>query len=204
MLLILIVGVGVTAVVMSNSWWTDTEHTPSPDQVAADGTSTFTQAGVDYLNAAGVVIIKVRPDSLGALELGLDIDGSRNVEGLTPLELRLLGNGGVLNIDLVDSFTVTTSGGDISRVEMRYAGNGNYRDLSRVIAGISGTVGWSVEDVAQMEDELTAARRESTGDSYSAQIQSRDKSGMQVSAIVEVNVATSSTSLMFVAQPLES
>src|SRR3954471_21649330 len=111
----------VTAVVLSlgfsNSWWVEKHPAPSSDQIAADGSSVFTQAGVDYLTRVGtlrVTMTSARPD---AVALGLSQSGTKHLDLLVPVTLVSRG-GSVLQIDDVGSLDVITSDGRISAVEL--------------------------------------------------------------------------------------
>jgi len=87
---LLIIGAGVAATVASGSWWAEDEPVATGDQLADDGSSLFTRAGIDYMNGTRAAIVKVRDDAPPATQLGLPAAGSTDVEFLTPIEVRVL------------------------------------------------------------------------------------------------------------------
>lgn len=197
-----LVAIAAGAIAFQNSWWIDEDRPPSADQVAPDGSSLFTQGGIDYFTREGVVIVKVREDAPTADELGLDRDGSATIEALVPLEVRFLGADGAFVLDLVDSLTLTTQAGTLTSVEALYWGNGHYRDVMNAVERFAPAVGWTDEDVDQMIDDLTASQGESTDGTYSALIAAGDAIGAQVSARITVDVDQSVTTLHLIVEPL--
>src|SRR3954454_14040039 len=77
-LVLVIVAAVVLSLGFSNSWWVEKHPGPSSDQVAADGSSLFTQAGIDYFTRVGTLrltMTSTRPDSAA---LGLPQNGTKH------------------------------------------------------------------------------------------------------------------------------
>ena len=78
-LLLLIGGFAVAALGVNSSWWVQERPAPAADQTAPNGSSVFTDAGVDYLVRTGEVRIRMDSDAPSASSLGLPADGTRTL-----------------------------------------------------------------------------------------------------------------------------
>lgn len=202
--LVLVVVVGVVAAILvsfQNSWWVDRGRPPSADQRASDGTSVFTQPGIDYVGASGVLIVRVGSESLPAADLGLDDDGERMVDPAVPVQVRVLGADGAFVLDLADAVVITTEDGRITRVELIPWGSPTFREMIALLESRAGNVGWTPDDIAALQDDLSAAQQAADGDSYSADLAGRDGIGATVSARITVDLASSSTRLSVIVTP---
>lgn len=185
-----------------NSWWVDPGRAPSSDQRAADGTTMFTAAGLDYAAATGVMIIRVSDESLDAEALGLDDDDVRRVDPEVPVEVRMLGADGALVLEFVDAVSVTTADGEISRVELEPWGSGRYREHTALLASRADTIGWIDEDLAKLETDLGEAQRASDDGTYVAELPPGRKIGADVTARLSVDLNAASATLLIIVEPL--
>lgn len=200
-LVVAIAGIAGILIWFQNSWWVDRDRPPAADQRASDGTTVFTGAGVDYASARQVFIIRVGESALPAGELGLADDGERTIDPSTPVQVRVLGEDGALVLDLIDSLTVTTSGGAIARVELLPWGSGQYRDHLALLESRAETIGWTADDIARLQDDLTAAQRASTDGTYAADLVARRTIGAAVSAHLSVDLNAAQTILVLIVEP---
>lgn len=188
-------------VAVQNSWWVDPGRPPSADQRAADGTSVFTRPGIDYLSATGLVIVRVGPTALPAADLGLPDDGERTIDPEIPVQVRVLGEDGAFVLELADAVRLTTAGGRISGVELSLWGSPSFREMIALLESRAENVGWTADDLAALQDDLTEAQRSREGDVYFAELPGRTAIGATVSARVTVDLAGASTTLTFVITP---
>jgi hypothetical protein len=202
-IVLVVVAAGMTFVTLSvqNSWWVDRDRPPSSDQLAADGTTALTQAGLDYAYATGVLIIRVGDEALPAEQLGLDRDGERRLDADVPLQVRLLAPEGPLVLDLMDTVVVTTEDDRITRLEITPWGGVSYREFIALLQSRADTIGWTADDLQRLEDDLGAAQREREGETYSATLAGGDATGATVSVEVTVDLAASWTSFTFTVEP---
>lgn len=203
--LVLVVAVGVMAGLLFwfyNSWWVDPGRAPSSDQRAADGTTMFTSAGMDYAAATGVMIIRVSDESLDAEALGLDDDEVRRVDPEVPVEVRILGADGALVLDFVDAVSVTTVDGAISRVELEPWGSGRYREHTALLDSRAETIGWTEEDLARLEADLGDAQRASDDGTYDAVLPPGRNIGADVTARLSIDLNAASATLLIIVEQL--
>jgi hypothetical protein len=191
------VGFVVATVLMQNSWWTDGDRPPSADQQAPDGMSVFTDAGMDYLTRQGVVRLRVGSESLPAAELGLEANGTQTFEPLTPIQAVVLADEGSFHVDLVRSFSIATSGGRVESVQLVREANGDWLSVFPHLQRLAQFWGWTDADLAQLEDDLTAAARAGNGKRYSARLAAIEHNGALASADVEVDLPASEVTVTF-------
>ena len=202
--LALVVVAGLVATVLAvfaNSWWVDRDRPPSSDQRASDGSSLFTGPGVDYVSATGILLVRVGDESLPAAELGLDDDGERTVDPEIPLQVRILGDDGAFVLESADLVRVTTEDGRVARVETEPWGAANFRELIALLESRAENVGWTADDLAWLQDDLTTAQREGDGEVYSAELTGRSDIGATVSARITVDLPAARTVLTIVVTP---
>jgi len=172
-----------TAVVLSigfnNSWWVKSNPVASHDQIASDGSSVFTQAGIDYYTRTGAVNITMTSARPSASDLGLPASGTRHFDFLVPLVVTAKGTHAVSFTD-VDGLDVISSGGKLSAIELRP--NATYAQMLGQVQALAPKVGWSSDAVAQFEANLIADRQKHHGDSFTATIGPGAAAGMRVSA----------------------
>ena len=137
-----------TAVVLSigfnNSWWVKSNPVASHDQIAPDGSSVFTQAGIDYYTRTGVVRLTMTSERPSAAELGLPASGSKHLDFLVPLAVTATGARPVDFTD-VDGLDLITSGGKLTAVELRP--NASYAEMLGQVRALAPKVGWSADVV---------------------------------------------------------
>ncbi|MDW4572458.1 hypothetical protein R8Z57_06645 [Microbacterium sp. M3] len=192
------VGFVVAALLMQNSWWIDDDRPASADQQASDGMSMLTDPGVDYLTRKGILRVRVGEDALPAAELGLEADGSRTFEPLTPVQAVVIADDGAFYVDLVRSFTVTTAGGRVESVALVRETNGDWLSMLPVLQDAAESWGWTDEDLARLEEDLTSAAHEGDGKQYSAQLGPVEHNGALSSATVDVDLDSSEVTVSFV------
>jgi hypothetical protein len=188
-----LVAAGIVVIVFlviafNNSWWVEAKPVASSSQQAPDGMSLFTPAGQDYSLRTGLVLIRIRDDAETAAVLGLPEKGTKVVQFDVPVEVRVLAPSGALDVDLVDSLSITTDKGDVISVTLVYDGNGNYGDSIAYLNHLADNVGWTAADFDQLTKDLTAAQTASKSDTYSATLQPRNDLGIAVSAALTIGL----------------
>lgn len=178
-MVVILVGVSIGAVGFNNSWWTQANPVASNDQKAPDGSSRFTQTGIDYFTRTGVVKVSMGADRPTSAQLGLAASGTKHVDFLVPLTVRATATS-TLSLPLVDSLDVISSGGRLSAIEI--SPNDAYEQLVGDVHTLAPQVGWSDSAVAGFDADLSASRQASSGDSFTATIGPAASTGMRVSA----------------------
>jgi len=178
-MLLVIATVIVLALGFNNSWWVKANPVASNDQVASDGSSVFTQAGIDFYTRTGVVDLTMSSARPSAAELGLPESGTRHLDFLVPLTVTAKAARAITFTDL-DGLDVITSGGKVSAVEIRPIAS--YAGLLGAVSALAPKVGWSSDAVAQFQANLIADRQKNHGDSFTATIGPAATTGMRVSA----------------------
>jgi hypothetical protein len=172
-----------TAVVLTlgfnNSWWVQKNPVASNDQVAADGSSVFTQAGVDYFTRDGTINITMTSQRPSATELGLAANSTKHLDFLVPLVVTAKGTQSVTFND-VDGLDLITSGDKLSAIEIQP--NETYQQMLGQVAALGPKVGWSQTAVAQFNADLVASRQQNHGDKFTATIGPAATTGMRISA----------------------
>jgi hypothetical protein len=172
-----------TAVVLSfgfnNSWWVQKNPIASNDQVAGDGSSVFTQAGIDYYTRKGVVNVTMTTARPTSAELGLAPSATKHLDFLVPLTVTAKGTQAVTFAD-VDGFDVISSGGKLVSIELRP--DETYQEMLGDVSALAPKVGWSEGAVEQFQANLIASRQQSHGDKFTATIGPAATTGMRVSA----------------------
>ena len=183
-----------TAVVLSigfnNSWWVKSNPVASHDQIAPDGSSVFTQAGIDYYTRTGVVRLTMTSARPSAAELGLPESGTKHVDFLVPLAVTATGTREVGFTD-VDGLDLITSGGKLTAVELRP--NASYAEMLGQVRALAPKVGWSADVVAQFEANLVADRQKNHGDKFTATIGPAAATGIRVSATLSGDASSPPT-----------
>jgi hypothetical protein len=195
---VLCAGFVVGALVMQNSWWLDDDRPASTDQQASDGMSMLTDAGADYLTRRGILRVKVGEKSLPAAELGLEADGERRFDLITPVQAVVLADDGTFYVDLVRSFTVTTSKGRVESVRLERDTNGDWLSALPSLQGMAESWGWTDADFARLQDDLTAASHEGDGKRYSAELGPVEHNDALSSAEVAVDLDASQVTVAFI------
>lgn len=178
-MLLVIATVVVLSFGFNNSWWVQQNPVASNDQIARDGSSTFTQAGIDFYTRKGVVNITMASARPTAAELGLPNSGTKHLDFLVPLSVTATGAQPVTFTD-VEGIDVITSGGKLSAVEIRP--HASYPQLVRDVSALAPKVGWSGEAVAQFQANLVANRQKNHGDKFTATIGPAASTGIRISA----------------------
>lgn len=172
-----------TAVVLSfgfnNSWWVQKNPVASNDQVASDGSSVFTQAGIDFYTRNGTLNITMASTRPTSVELGLPTADATHLTFLVPLTVTAKATKAITFTD-VDRLDLITSGGKLSAIE--YRPNADYQQMLGEVSALAPKVGWSADAVAQFNANLIASRQQHHGDSFTATIGPAASTGMRVSA----------------------
>ena len=180
----------------ANSWWV--EKTPaSSDQHASDGSSVFTQAGIDYFTKQGVLRVTMGDDRPRAAELGLPASGTKHVDLLVPVKVTVTG-AETVGVDIVGSLDVVTSHGRISAIELPF--DGGYHSLIQQVQELAPRMGWSAADIDRFTTRLQASRAAHDFSAYSATIGPVLHDGMRLSATLSAD-ATSGPTLVVTFQP---
>jgi hypothetical protein len=193
---LLCVAVVIGAFVMQSSWWTDLNRAPSDDQEGPGGSSMFGDGGVDYLTREGRLRVIVRPDSPSAGELDLPERGERTVETRVPVQGLVSVAEGAISFDTISAFTVHTASDRVQSVDLVLDGVGDWLAAVGDVESRSSMFGWSSDDLERADEGLLAARR--AGESrYRAAFPAREYDGAWVSAVIDVDVASSAASLTY-------
>ena len=172
-----------TAVVLSfgfnNSWWVQKHPAASNDQIASDGSSVFTQAGIDYFTREGSVTLTMTSTRPTSAELGLPASGTTHVDFLVPLTVTANGTKPV-TFDQVDGIDLITSGGKLAALEI--VPDASYQQLLGEVSALAPKVGWSSAAVAQFQVNLVQSRQQNNGDKFTATIGPSATTGIRVSA----------------------
>jgi len=194
---LLCVGVVIAVIAVQNSWWNDPDRVPSDQQAASDGMSVFTDAGMDFLTREGEVRIKVRADALPASQLGLEPNGTQSFAPLVPIEAVVLGADGAFRVALVRSFTIETRDDRVHSIELLRETNGMWVTVSEQLAREASAWGWTDDDLAALQDALTAASRSASGDRYSAELPAVPHKGALASARIIVDTESPHVTVLF-------
>ena len=178
-MVVILVGAAIGAVGFNNSWWTQANPVASNDQKAPDGSSVFSQTGIDYFTRTGVVKVSMGADRPTSEQVGLASSGTKHIDFLVPLTVKATATTS-LSFALVDSLDVISSGGRLSAIEI--TPNDAYEQLIGEVHALAPKVGWSDSAVAAFDAELTASRQASGGNSFSATVGPAASTGMRVSA----------------------
>ena len=189
-MLLLIATVVVLSFGFNNSWWVQKHPVASSDQLASDGSSVFSQAGIDFFTRQGVVEVTMTSPRPGATELGLAATGTKHIDFLVPLTIKAVGAQTVALAD-VEGLDLITSGGKLSAIEIRPTGS--YPQLLGQVSALAPSVGWSDGAVAQFRATLIAGQEESHRTSYTATIGPAATTGMRVSATLSADQESAPT-----------
>jgi hypothetical protein len=172
-----------TAVVLSfgfnNSWWVQKNPVASNDQVAPDGSSVFTQAGIDFYTRKGTVDVTMTSARPTADQLGLPNSDRTHLDFLVPLVVTAKATKAVTFTD-VDGLDLITSAGKLSAIEI--IPQVSYQQMLGDVATLAPKVGWSPDALAQFQANLIASRQQNHGDKFTATIGPSATTGMRVSA----------------------
>jgi hypothetical protein len=189
MLLVIATAV-VLALGFNNSWWVQSNPTASHDQIASDGSSVFTQAGIDFYTRTGAVDITMGSTRPSAADLGLADSGTKHLDFLVPLTVTAKATQAVTFTD-VDALDVITAGGKVSAVEIRP--NATYAEMVGAVSALAPKVGWSSDAVAQFQKDLVADRQKNHGDKFTATIGPAASTGIRVSATLSGDASSPPT-----------
>ena len=178
-MLLVIATVVVLSFGFNNSWWVQKNPVASNDQVAADGSSVFTQAGIDFFTRKGAVNVTMTTARPTSAELGLAASATKHLHFLVPLTVIAKGTQAVTFAD-VDGFDLISSGGRLAAIEIRP--NATYQQLLGDVSALAPKVGWSESAVEQFQASLVASRQQNHGDKFTATIGPAATTGMRVSA----------------------
>lgn len=192
----LCVAVVIGVIAMQNSWWTDPNPVGSADQVAADGTSLFGDAGADFFTRQGIVRLKVNTSGLPASELGLDPDAVQTFEPPVPIKAVVLGEDGAFYLDPVRSFSITTVDNEVQSVTIEREGDGRWQSVLAELESMQTSWGWTSEDLKTLSNDLAAAAA-SSPDKYTATVGPVEAKGSLVSAEVSVDGTDSRVDVAF-------
>jgi hypothetical protein len=172
-----------TAVVLTlgfnNSWWVQKNPVASNDQVASDGSSVFSQAGIDYFTREGAVNVTMTSARPSAAGLGLPASDTTHLDFLVPLTVTMKATKAV-TFPSVDGIDLVTSGGKLTAIEI--VPNATYQEMLAEVSALAPKVGWSSSAVAGFRADLVADREQTHGDKFSATIGPSATTGMRVSA----------------------
>ena len=181
-----------TAVVLSvgfnNSWWVQKNPVASNDQVARDGSSVFTQAGIDFFTREGAINITMTSARPATTDLGLAPSATKHLDFMVPLTVTAKGTQSVTFTE-VNGLDLITSGGKLAAIEIRP--DAGYPQLLGDVSALAPKVGWSSDAVAQFQANLIANRQQNHGDKFSATIGPAATTGMRVSATLSGTASSS-------------
>ncbi|MFS0713262.1 hypothetical protein ABC195_05215 [Microbacterium sp. 2P01SA-2] len=187
---------GIGAFAMANSWWTEDDPVPSADQQLADGQSRFDRAGVDFFTRQGEARIDLTSPA-SAADLGLDPDEASVIEPIAPVALEIAGSGEATRFAGVSWFQLTTSGDRVTEVAVLPPSSGDWRGITTDLRARGAEWGWSEEQIAELETELSDAARADDGRSHTAALPPASVDGISVEARVTI-AASGGVELLYV------
>ena len=198
-LLVLIAGVVLAAVGVNNSWWVDPDPTAAADQTAPNGSSIFTDAGIDYFVRTGEVRIRMDSQAVPAEALGLEADGTKTIPYRgRPLVVLVSGTSGAMAVDNVTELELTTEDGELVSVAATRSVPGGFLEAHAMLVDVADLYGWSEDEVAAVPDRVGEARREDPDAPASITVGPGTAVGLAVSATL---LAGGGTALVFTAEP---
>jgi hypothetical protein len=132
-----------------------------------------------------------------AAALGLPASGTRHFDLLVPVTVKLTASR-TIDMDMIGSLDVVTSGGRISAIGLPM--NGAYAALIQQVEDLAPQFGWSDSDISRFTAHLQASRAAHDFTAYSATIGPSQHDGMLVSASLSAD-ATSSPTLVVTFRP---
>ncbi len=178
-MLLVIATVVVLTIGFNNSWWVQKDPVASSNQVASDGSSVFTQAGMDYLNFKGEANVTMTSTRPTAAELGLPESGTKHVDFLIPLVVNAKG-AKTVTINDVDGMNLISAGGKLSAIDIEPSET--YQLMLRQVSALAPQVGWSADAVANFRADLTASLQANHSQKFTATIGPAASTGMRISA----------------------
>jgi hypothetical protein len=199
LLLLLIAGFAVAAVGVNTSWWVDPDPTAAVDQTAPNGSSVFTDAGVDYLMRTGEVRIRMDADALSADELGLPAGGTRSIPYRgRPLVVLVSGTAGAMAVDRVSELVLGTENGALVSVAATREMPGGFLEAHAMLRDVQELYGWSADEVAAVPDRFAEAQRQNPDAPTAVTVGPGTAVGLSVSATV---AGSGGNALIFTARP---
>src|SRR3954470_13870203 len=195
-LVVLILTAVVMSIFASNSWWMQKHPHPSSDQVAADGSSEFTQAGIDSFTRIGPLNVTMTPTRPKSVALGLPENGRKHLDLLVPLSVVAHGHA-VVQVDDVQSVDLISSQGRIAAVEM--PSEGSFASLVGRVDELASTAGWSDSALSKFVSDLKASRIRSHDTGYTATIGPAVRGDIRVSATLKASKRTPPTLVVRIA-----
>lgn len=187
-LLVILVGVGISTVVLLGGGLGKPAPKPTAGQVTDLNWSTFTKQGLDYIARTRQVRIDMSHQPVEASSLGLAADDTLVLEpintGDTELDYDLIINGGGEGPGggrfTVSQITIETTGGEVSRVSAPLRDVLNFRQTLDLLLGKAEIWGWDTSGEQAIFDQVEDATRE--GVPYEFTFGPADHSGVAVSA----------------------
>lgn len=150
------------------SWWVEDEPVASRAQVAADGSTIWTQDGIDFATRLGTAEINLADDRPSARDLGLPDDGTTPVEFSVPVVVATQGEDGAFGQDEVSQLELVTVDGRLMRADLVFPRQ--YQDVRRRVIELSGRGGWPADALQELETQLERSLRKSEGAAASGRI----------------------------------
>lgn len=195
--LVICAAAGIGAFAMANSWWTDDDPVPSADQQLADGQSRFDRAGIDFFTRQGEARLDLTSQT-SAADLGLDADGVRTIEPIAPVALEITGGGEATRFGGVSWFQLTTSDDRIVEATVLPPASGDWRTITTDLRTRGAGWGWSEEQIAALETELSDAARADDSQPHTAALPPASVDGITVEARVTIAAADGGVELLYV------
>ena len=181
------------AIGFNSSWWVQKDPVASTDQRGPDGSSSFSQAGIDFFTRTGAVDVTMGAGRPTATQLGLAPSGTKHIDFLVPLTVSATAAHAV-KLELIDSLDIVTADDRVSAIEI--SPSGGYQQLLGEVKSLAPEVGWSSSAVTAFMSDLITSRQAHHGDSFSATIGPASSTGMRVSATLSGDQTSEPTLLI--------
>lgn len=173
-LLLIIGGVVFGTIAVQNSWWAEEDPVASSDQKATDGSSKLSDAGLDYVNVEGVLRVRVGEGALPATEIGLAADEQKTGDFRRPVRAIVAAGDEVYVVDDVETMTAIARSDRLTALSLGVGRALPWSDAVGVVQGLADDFGWSHDDIAAWDDEISDFTRDSTEGAFTAEVTSTD------------------------------
>lgn len=169
-LLLIIGGVVFTTIAVQNSWWAEDDPVASSDQKATDGSSKLSDAGLDYVNVEGVLRVRVGDGALPATEIGLGADEKKSAEFRRQVRAVVAAGDKVYVVDDVQTMDATAQRDRLTELELGVGDALPWSSAVGTVQGLAADFGWSQDEIASWEKEISDFTRDNTEGAFTAQV----------------------------------
>lgn len=198
-LLLIIGGVIFGTIAVQNSWWAEEAPVASSDQKATDGSSKLSDAGLDYVNVEGVLRVRVGEGALPVTEVGLSADEEKKAEFRRPVRTIVAAGDEVYVVEDVETMTAIAKDGELASVSLGVGQVLPWANAVGTVQGLASEFGWSQDDIAAWDQQISDFTRENTEGSFTAEVKATDAA--TVTGTVVFDRASGNTTLTITFEP---